>query len=97
MPASFASTRRAVPSVCWITDSASRSSGAMCRGAYFQTFRRQEQVAISDEERQALTRLLDDPDLFGLAGVLEPDRAERLTWRARRMLELGVVLFRGVV
>jgi hypothetical protein len=70
---------------------------AICRGAYFQTFRRQEQVAITDEEREALARLLDDPDLFGLAGVLEPDRAERLTWRARRMLDLGVVLLRGVV
>jgi hypothetical protein len=70
---------------------------AMCRGAYFQTFRRQEQVAITDEEREALTRLLDDPELFGLTGVLEADRAERLTWRARRMLELGVVLLRGVV
>jgi hypothetical protein len=70
---------------------------AMSRGAYFQTFRRQEQVAITDEERGALTRLLDDPELFGLAGVLEPDRAERLRWRARRMLELGVVLLRGVV
>jgi hypothetical protein len=70
---------------------------AMCRGAYFQGFRRQEQVAITDEEPEALTRLLDDPDLFGLTGVLEPDRAERLTWRARRMLELGVVLLRGVV
>jgi hypothetical protein len=70
---------------------------ATCRGAYFQTFRRQEQVAITDEEREALTRLLDDSDLFGLTGVLEADRAERLAWRARRMLELGVVLLRGVV
>jgi hypothetical protein len=70
---------------------------AMCRGAYFQAFRRQEQAAITEEERAALTRLLDDPELFGLAGVLEPDRAERLAWRAGRMLELGVVLLKGVV
>jgi hypothetical protein len=70
---------------------------AICRGAYFQTFRRQERAGITDEEREALTRLLDDPELFGLAGLLEPDRAERLAWRARRMLELGVVLLKGVV
>jgi hypothetical protein len=42
---------------------------ALCRGAYFQVFRRQEQVAITDDEREALTRPLDDPDLFGLAVV----------------------------
>jgi hypothetical protein len=42
-------------------------------------------------------RALLDGDVVALAGVLEPDRAERLTWRARRMLELGVVLLRGVV
>jgi hypothetical protein len=70
---------------------------ALCRGAYFQTFRREEQAAITDEEREALTRLLDDPELLGLAGVLEPDRAERMRRRARRMLELGVVLLKGVL
>jgi hypothetical protein len=70
---------------------------ALCRGAYFQTFRRQEQPIITDHEQDVLTRLLEDADLFGLAGVLEPDRAERLRWRARRMLDLGVVLLKGVV
>jgi hypothetical protein len=30
-------------------------------------------------------------------GILEPDRAERLRWRAQRMLDLGVVLLKGVV
>jgi hypothetical protein len=33
--------------------------------------------------------------LFGLEGILEPDRAERLRWRAQRMLDLGVVLLKG--
>jgi hypothetical protein len=46
---------------------------------------------------ELLTNLLDDPELFGLAGVLEPDRAERLRWCAQRMLGLGVILLRGVV
>lgn len=71
--------------------------GALCRGAYFQTFRRQENALITDRERELLTRLLGDPDLLGLAGVLEPDRAERLRWRAQRMLDLGVILLKGVV
>jgi hypothetical protein len=70
---------------------------AYCHGAYFQQFRRRERIAITDDERNALTRLLDDDDLFGLAHVLEPDRAERLRWRAQRMLDLGVVLLKGVV
>jgi hypothetical protein len=69
--------------------------GAYCRGAYFQQFRRREHVRVTDKEREALTRLIDDPELFGLAGVLEPDRAERLRWRAQRMLDLGVVLLNG--
>jgi hypothetical protein len=71
--------------------------GAYCRGAYFQQFRRREHVRVTDEEREALTRLVDDPEILGLAGVLEPDRAERLRWRAQRMLDLGVVLLKGVV
>lgn len=70
---------------------------ALCRGAYFQTFRRQERPRITADERELLTSLLGDPELFGLAGVLEPDRADRLRWRAQRMLDLGVVLLKGVV
>jgi hypothetical protein len=70
---------------------------AFCRGAYFQQFRRREQALITDRERDALARLTGDPELFGLAEVLEPDRAERLRWRAQRMLDLGVVLLKGVV
>jgi hypothetical protein len=51
-----------------------------------------------------------ETDLFGEGDVprleikacdsaigLEPDHAERLRWLARRMLDLGVVLLRGVV
>lgn len=70
---------------------------AYCRGAYFQDFRRREHVRITADERAALERLLEDSEVFGLAGVLEPDRVERLRWSARRMLDLGVVLLRGVV
>jgi hypothetical protein len=70
---------------------------ALCRGAYFQTFRRQERPRLADHERELLAALLGDADLFGVAGILEPDRAERLRWRAQRMLDLGVVLLKGVV
>lgn len=68
---------------------------ALCRGAYFQTFRRQERALITERERDVLRRLLDDSELFGLAGVPEADRVERLRWRAQRMLDLGVVLLKG--
>lgn len=71
--------------------------GALCRGAYFQSFRRREHPLITDGEREVLRSLLDDGELFGLAGILEPDRAARLRWRAQRMLDLGVVLLKGVV
>ncbi len=70
---------------------------SLTRGAYFQSFRGREQAAISEVERHALTTLLDDKELFGLAGVLEIDRVERLRWRAQRMLDLGIVLIEGVV
>lgn len=70
---------------------------ALCRGAYFQDFRRREAPQLTSHERQQLASLLDEAELFGLAGVLEPDRAERLRWRAQRMLELDVVLLKGVV
>jgi hypothetical protein len=71
--------------------------GALCRGAYFQAFRRQERPQLDDQERELLAALVGDADLFGLAGILEPDRAERMRWRAQRMLDLGVVLLKGVV
>lgn len=71
--------------------------GALCRGAYFQDFRRRQHSGLTGDELAALERLLGDPELFGLAGVLEPDRAARLRWRAQRMLDLGVVLIKGVV
>jgi hypothetical protein len=71
--------------------------GALCRGAYFQDHRRRQQPGLTDHERECLERLLADYEMFGLAGVLEPDRAARVRWRAQRMLELGVVLIKGVV
>ena len=70
---------------------------ALCRGAYFQSFRRQEHPRLTEHERKLLRALVDDPELFGLAGVLEPDRAARLRWRAQRMLDLDVILLKGVV
>lgn len=70
---------------------------ALCRGAYFQRFRRHTAPGVTDDERELLQRLLGDSELFGLSGILEPDRAERLRWRAQRMLDLGVVLLKGVV
>lgn len=69
----------------------------ICRNAYFQAFRRRERPQITDDERELLTSLLGDPELFGLAGVLEPDRADRMRWRAQRMLDLGLVLLEGVI
>jgi hypothetical protein len=71
--------------------------GSLCRSAYFQDFRRRQHPRITDEEREVLEQLLGDSELFGLAGVLEPDRAARLRWRAQRMLDLGLVLLKGVV
>ena len=38
--------------------------GALCRGAYFQSFRRRKDPLITDDEREMLTRLLDDDELF---------------------------------
>jgi hypothetical protein len=46
-------------------------------------------------ERDALTRLLSDPDLLGMAGFLLPDRAQALAGRARLMLHRGEVLRPG--
>lgn len=73
------------------------TEGALTRGAYFQAFRRQEHPRVTEHEHEALARLLDSHDLFGIAAVLERDRAERLRWRAQRMFDLGVVLLKGVV
>jgi hypothetical protein len=46
-------------------------------------------------ERDALTRMLSDPDLLGMAGFLPPDRAQALADRARLMLRRGEVLRPG--
>lgn len=40
---------------------------------------------LSDAEVDALNRLLDSPDTFGLAGILEPDRLDALRSRAKLM------------
>jgi hypothetical protein len=74
-----------------------RVTRASCRGAYFRSFRTQEHPRLTEHDRKLLRALVDDPELFGLAGVLEPDRAERLRWRAQRMLDLDVILLKGVV
>jgi hypothetical protein len=44
------------------------------------------------EERDALTRLLGDPDLLGMARFLPPDRARALADRAERMLARDEIL-----
>jgi hypothetical protein len=47
------------------------------------------------EERDALTRLLSNSDLLGIARFLLPDRAQALVDRARLMLERGEILHPG--
>jgi hypothetical protein len=50
---------------------------------------------LLQEERDALQRLLGDPDLLGLANFLLDDRAQALADRARRMLARDEVLRPG--
>lgn len=52
-------------------------------------------AALIQAERDALSRLLRDPNLLGVAGMLLPDRARALADRARRMLARGEVLGPG--
>jgi hypothetical protein len=47
------------------------------------------------EERTALTRLLGDSDLLGMARFLLPERAQALADRAQRMLDRGEILLAG--
>jgi hypothetical protein len=61
------------------------TEAALCRGAYFQDFRRRERRGLTQHEREILRYFAEDTDLWGLAAVLEPDRATRLRWRARRI------------
>lgn len=49
-------------------------------------------AALLAEERDALQRLLDDPELFGMAKFLLEDRAQALADRARRMLASAEIL-----
>jgi hypothetical protein len=50
---------------------------------------------LLQEERDALHRLLDDPELLGLADLLLEDRARALADRARRMLARDEILQPG--
>jgi hypothetical protein len=52
-------------------------------------------AGLLTDERDALTRLLSDPDLLGMARFLLPDRAQALVDRARLMLERGEILRPG--
>lgn len=52
-------------------------------------------AALDQGERDALNRLLNDPDLLGMASFLLDDRAQALADRARRMLARGEVLQPG--
>ena len=49
-------------------------------------------AALTGEERDALTRLLGDPQLLGMAAFLLTDRADALGARAEKMLERDEVL-----
>jgi hypothetical protein len=51
--------------------------------------------ALLPEERDALERLVRDPDLLGIASCLLDDRAQALADRARRMLASGDILAPG--
>jgi len=52
---------------------------------------------ISEEERDALERLLNGPDLFGMASFLLSDRAYALADRARRILTISESTRRDIV
>ena len=52
-------------------------------------------AGLLTEERDALTRLLSNSDLLGIARFLLPDRAQALVDRARLMLERGEILHPG--
>jgi len=52
-------------------------------------------AGLLTEERDALTRLLGDPDLLGMAKFLLADRAQALADRARLMLQRGEILRPG--
>ncbi len=52
-------------------------------------------ASLLTEEWDALTRLLSDSDLLGMARFLLPDRAQALAERARLMLQRGEVLRPG--
>ncbi len=52
-------------------------------------------AGLLTEERDALTRLLSNSDLLGIARFLLPDRAQALLDRARLMLERGEILHPG--
>lgn len=52
-------------------------------------------AGLLTEEREALTCLLSDSDLLGMARFLLSDRAQALADRARLMLERGEILCPG--
>jgi hypothetical protein len=52
-------------------------------------------AGLLPEERAALNRLLADPDLLGVAGLLLGDRGQALADRARTMLSRDEILAPG--
>lgn len=52
-------------------------------------------AALTSAERGKLRELLDSPDTFGLAGLLQPDRLAALRQRAEHMLATGRVMHAG--
>jgi hypothetical protein len=72
------------------------SSGAILNYSDFVVARHGHGAAcLLTEERDALTRLLDDPDLLGMTRFLLSDRAQALADRGRLMLERSEILLPG--
>ena len=56
---------------------------------------RHHATVLLAHERKALERLLDDPEMLGMASILLPERALALADRARRMYVQGEILRPG--
>jgi hypothetical protein len=70
--------------------------GAILNYSDFVVARHENGAAgLRAEERAALTRLLSDPHLLGLARFLQTDRADALAARADEMLKRGEILSPG--
>lgn len=69
--------------------------GDMCNWSFIAGKRAATDPVLTHQERGVLDRLVASRDLFGLAGVLEPERAQAVRSRAERMLSSNRVLAGG--